>query len=257
MSFYTLLNSFYSERPRLLKHYISSPDLKGLKILHISDVHGNTSILKKVLKIIKHQNLNYHLLLITGDLLNKKKQLNEIIELLSDLSVRAILFSGFVPGNNEKYKKYRSYFPKIALELTKINIEILSNRIIKLPFNNAKITICGLDDIMEGKPDILSIMNKVTFDKSRSILLCHVPSICFSPLFNQFSLVLSGHTHGGQINPPFTGPLYLNVDVLPIKLSSGMHKLNSTYFHISRGIGTSTVHFRLNCPPEATLIEMI
>ncbi len=257
MSLYNIINTFYSEKPRVLKHSISSPELKGLKILHLSDIHGKTSVLKKILKIVIKKKLDYHLLLITGDLLNKSNQLNEIIELMHNFSQNARLFSCFVPGNNEKYKKYRKFYPKIMLELTKINVEILCNRIVKLPFNDKQITLCGIDDLMEGKPDILKIMQNVTFDKACSILLCHVPSICFSPLFNQFSLVLSGHTHGGQINPPFTGPLYLNVNVLPKNLCSGMHRLNSTYFHISRGIGTSTVHFRLNSPPEATLIEMV
>lgn len=256
MNIYRLIQKFYREKTRINKHHIPLEPLRGLRILHISDIHGNTEVLEQIHDLLEAQGLTYHMLLITGDLLNRIGQLEKVTESLLKISRKASVISAFVPGNNEKYRKKKTYYPAIVENLSQIDIQTLCNRAVRIPYNNQTVFLCGVDDLMEGCPDVLRMLKHHVAGKSHSILLCHVPTICFSPLFTHFALVLSGHTHGGQISLPLLGPCYLNSSALPLKFSAGMHRLNSTYFNISRGIGTSTIHFRLNNPPEATWIDL-
>ena len=67
-------------------------------------------------------------------------------------------------------------------------------------------------------------------------------------------LMLSGHTHGGQINLPFCGPLVL--PPMGRKYVHGIFHLNQMQLYVNRGIGTVGIPFRLNCPPEITLLTL-
>jgi predicted MPP superfamily phosphohydrolase len=66
--------------------------------------------------------------------------------------------------------------------------------------------------------------------------------------------MLSGHSHGGQIRLPFTGPLIL--PPLGKKYVEGHFKFGEMQLYVNRGIGTVGLPFRLNCPPEITLLTL-
>ena len=66
--------------------------------------------------------------------------------------------------------------------------------------------------------------------------------------------MLGGHSHGGQIKLPFFGPLIL--PPMAEKYSEGLYRLNHMQLYVNRGIGTVGLPFRLNCPPEITVITL-
>jgi len=70
-------------------------------------------------------------------------------------------------------------------------------------------------------------------------------------------LVLSGHTHGGQIKLPWLGCVWPN-DRIPRRLARGVHEVNGTKVHVSAGIGSSPpLPVRINCPPELSLLTLV
>lgn len=92
-------------------------------------------------------------------------------------------------------------------------------------------------------------------DSCYSILLAHSPDYVKYAEANHVDLVLSGHTHGGQIRLPFIGPLVVRI-ALGRKYAQGLHRFGSTNLYVTRGIGTALVPMRFLCPPEITLIKL-
>ncbi len=92
-------------------------------------------------------------------------------------------------------------------------------------------------------------------DSCYSILLSHSPDYVKFAEQNHVDLVLSGHTHGGQIRLPFLGPLAVRIS-LGRKYAEGLHRFGNTALYVTRGIGTALVPVRFLCPPEITLIKL-
>ena len=85
-----------------------------------------------------------------------------------------------------------------------------------------------------------------------SILISHTPEVYRQAADANFNVLLSGHTHGGQICLPGGIPITLN-SVLPRSMGSGAWKYHDMIGYTSVGAGTSIVPVRFNCPPEITL----
>jgi predicted MPP superfamily phosphohydrolase len=85
-----------------------------------------------------------------------------------------------------------------------------------------------------------------------SILLSHTPEIYRQAAHAGFDLLLSGHTHGGQICLPGSIPLTLEA-VLPRRFGAGAWHYHNMAGYTSTGVGTSIVTVRINCLPEITL----
>ena len=85
-----------------------------------------------------------------------------------------------------------------------------------------------------------------------AILLAHTPSRLFEAMQLTIPLVLSGHTHGGQIVPPVIGPIAAR----GFPVIAGTERREGTTIFVSRGIGTVYVPIRINCPPEVALLTL-
>jgi len=88
-----------------------------------------------------------------------------------------------------------------------------------------------------------------------SVLLSHTPEIYRQAAHADFNVMLSGHTHGGQICLPGSIPITLD-SVLPRYMGAGAWRYRHMQGYTSVGAGTSIVPVRLNCPPEITLHEL-
>jgi predicted MPP superfamily phosphohydrolase len=87
------------------------------------------------------------------------------------------------------------------------------------------------------------------------ILLAHSPDAIYEAMAAGVDLVLSGHTHGGQVRLPVIGPLYVNSDV-GRRYNQGLFHLDGTQLYVNRGIGTRWLRVRFLCPPEITVITL-
>jgi predicted MPP superfamily phosphohydrolase len=118
--------------------------------------------------------------------------------------------------------------------------------------------LCGADDAGVRHPDLNLAIPPFT-NGAPVILLCHEPDFAdhvrHHPRFPAIDLMLSGHTHGGQIRLPVVGPLIL--PPLGQKYVDGLFHFDHMQLYVNRGIGTVGLPFRLNCPAEITQITLV
>ena len=146
--------------------------------------------------------------------------------------------------------------PAVQAALTAQGITPLVNRFVRVERGVQRIWVSGLDDIAYGDPDLyLAVPEK---PEAPVIMMCHEPdyidTIVKHPRGSLIDLVLSGHSHGGQVQVPFFGPLAL--PPLGNKYFEGHYRVNQTQLYVNRGLGTVGYPVRFNCPPEITLFTL-
>jgi len=209
-------------------------------IVQLSDIHIGSVSGKFLQRIIEQTNdLNPDLVLITGDLVdNYNKTTQEAIGLLDGLTAPVF----FVNGNHEEYAGPA----RIAKSLNAANVTVLNNR--QIDYDG--IQIIGIDNNVKKK-DLEQVLQKININEANfSILMSHFPVELKTLSQTGLDLVLSGHTHSGQIFP------FNHIVRLFYKPSSGLHKYNNTYQYITSGTGTWGPRMRLGSRSEIVLLEI-
>jgi uncharacterized protein len=136
-------------------------------------------------------------------------------------------------------------------------LPVLENRHVPFERDGARLWIAGVKDIGLSNPDLrLAVPRGLQSAQEPVILLAHEPDYADHVVrHGGVDLMLSGHTHGGQIRLPFGGAIYL--PPLGRKYPEGhFHLENGLQLYVNRGIGTSGVPFRVWCRPELTVITL-
>jgi predicted MPP superfamily phosphohydrolase len=120
---------------------------------------------------------------------------------------------------------------------------------------SADLWVAGVDDLGNGKPDLRKTFAAVPAG-APLVLLAHNPDAWLDPLANRADLILSGHTHGGQLAAPLFGALYRQGTHLSRRDAAGWFCRGSTRLFVSRGLGES-FPLRLGAPLQAVLITLI
>ena len=116
----------------------------------------------------------------------------------------------------------------------------------------AHIHLAGIDDAHFYRVDNIEKVAQDIPDEAFSVLLTHTPEIYRQAAHAEFDVLLSGHTHGGQICLPRGVPITLSA-VLPRGLGAGPWRHHGMIGYTAVGAGSSVVPVRFNCPPEITL----
>jgi uncharacterized protein len=154
----------------------------------------------------------------------------------------------------------RTGFNDVALlryELENRGIQWLQNSSIHLNGNTGEamdLFLAGVDDIMEGQPDLASALRGVPED-ALLFLISHNPDVLQAAAARRANLVLAGHTHGGQIVLPILGPAHTQSDYLSRREVSGYFRRGRTHIYINRGLGEG-IPLRFGAPPQVTLITV-
>jgi len=227
-----------------------------IKIIHITDLHiKKIGYLEKKL-INKINQLMPDILFVTGDFIKNNNGIEPCSEFFKNIKPKYGVYG--VLGNND----YKQFFiisidtDNLKKSLSDVGVKLLFNEGYTLNINGVNIKIIGIEDSIYGKPDISKIINKDT-NGYTNILLSHSPSVI--KYLNGFipDLILTGHTHGGQVRLPFIEylwtPLPLNS---PRKYSRGLFEINKTKMYVNQGIGTNLFPMRFLCPPEISVIKL-
>jgi len=223
---------------------------KKFRFIHLSDIHLEELGIRelKIKKFIKENPPQF--ILFTGDFLNLSNNKNpnsikQIIEFFNLLSSYAPIF--YVSGSPavDLTETLNSIEPHLMA--TRINN---SNHIFYL--NDIYINLIGLTCTHKPHIDIINLSSLVREDMI-NILLYHSPDLIYEiKQAHKINLMLSGHTHGGQIRLPFVGALFTG-SLYGRKLQSGLYKIYDTLLSISRGIGLEGLgapRVRFLCQPE-------
>jgi predicted MPP superfamily phosphohydrolase/uncharacterized membrane protein YhaH (DUF805 family) len=226
--------------------------LDGLKIVQITDVHTGLFMRKdKLLNYVKKINsLEYDILILTGDFIDSNiAYLDECVLAFKEFRKPKYGIHACM-GNHDLYSGYE----KISSAFKKIGINVLRNANTKLEINSEKVCIAGIEDLSTGKSDVdLALKGSVGAYK---IVLCHQPYIFKEIADKGADLVLSGHTHGGQVNPLKIGKTYITFASLFSKYIAGFYKEGKSTMYVSKGIGVAGLPIRTMADPEITLLTL-
>ncbi len=137
--------------------------------------------------------------------------------------------------------------------LKSYDLPILENRSVALERAGSRLWISGVDDCMEGHPDLDAALKEVPSNEA-VVMLVHEPDFADTVQKYPVDLQLSGHSHGGQIWIPGIGAPWL--PSLAQKYPRGLHEVGPLTLYTNFGLGTIRMAVRLNCPPEVTLITL-
>ncbi len=246
-------------------HYTVSSDrvptaFDNYKIAVISDLHNaefghNNS---RLIALIEKEKPD--IVAITGDLVDSRKTDIETADrLLQRLAGIAPCY--YVPGNHEARidEQYRDLDKKL-LENGVIN---LGDKVLNLKKNNETIQLAGLNDpdftdyeasVQEGI--LKTSLDNMELGDKYCVLLSHRPETFQLYVSEGIDLVLSGHTHGGQVRLPFLGGLIAPHQGIFPKYDAGRYSESKTTMIVSRGIGNSVFPVRFNNRPELVIVEL-
>ena len=223
----------------------------GLRIVQISDIHHGLFLPEQWLaEAVQQTNrLRADIVVLTGDFVTySRANIEPAAEILSRLRARYGVLA--VLGNHD----FRVGADAVTSALRRKHIEVLRNQHVTLQFGGSSLYVAGVDDYGYGA-DVRRAVRGIPRD-SATVLLAHNPRIIHLASRHGVSLVLSGHTHGGQVNLPLLGTVYgRSPERLRYKI--GWDRLGPTQIYVSRGIGTIVLPWRLRCPAEITHLELL
>jgi uncharacterized protein len=214
-------------------------------ILHISDLHVDISegAMRQLVSIVG--DLQYDICVLTGDYRGKTfgpfdRSLDGIEQLRE--RIKGPIYG--VLGNHDSIR--------MTPRLEGIGIRLFFNECDTIVRGEQAIYLAGVDDPHFYRTDDIKKAASSIPKDAFSILLCHTPEKYDEAANASFDLMLSGHTHGGQLCLPGGVPIKLEA-ALPRAMGAGAWKHADLNGYTSVGVGTSLLPVRLNCPPEITL----
>ena len=238
-----------AERIQIRDNDIRLPGLPssfdGFTLLQISDLHVdiNEGAMQRLIELLP--GLAYDLCVLTGDY--RGKTYGPFGATIAGMARVCAHIDGPIYGVLGNHDSIRMVPP-----LEEMGIRMLLNEAETLERGDQRIHLVGIDDAHYYRLDnIEKAVSQLPGDEF-SILLSHTPEIYRQAAHADFDLLLSGHTHGGQICLPGAIPITLE-SVMPRRMGSGLWKYRHMVGYTSVGVGASVAPVRINCPPEITL----
>lgn len=250
----------------ITEYDISDKDLPksfdGFRIAQISDFHNTTLGNDNDILIEDIKKENPDIIVITGDYIDSYHTKRDISERLAKRLVQ-IAPVYYVTGNHES--RMPDELQKLQNCFEDIDVTILRDDECIIQRGTDKIRICGIDDPdftgAEREPEdygneALEKISLLKTDDTYTILLSHRPEIFDIYCKSGVNLVFSGHAHGGQFRLPVVGALFAPSQGLFPKYTEGVHRNGNTSMVVSRGLGQSSIPFRINNSPELVIADL-
>lgn len=243
----------------LTKYLIDLPADKssasGMKIILIADLHANSGELgvDNLNRMVEMVNENEpDLVLIAGDFMRTHAAEgimppDDITAYLSKIRSKYGIVA--VLGNHDWWHGG----DEVISALRKAGITVLENESVKI---GSRLNIAGASDYYSrnSQPDVNASLRGI--DKSLpTILMTHSPQL-FPEIPTEVVLTVAGHTHGGQVEVPLFGALFLPVPREFYRYKYGLFNEEGRRIIVTKGIGTSLANVRFNCSPEVVMITL-
>lgn len=230
------------------------PDLEGLQILQLSDIHLSAFLSEDELQRVVDAALEFHphMTVVTGDLISVRNDpLDACIRQLARLKADAGVFGCM--GNHERYARAERY---TEIAARKVGIDFLRGEARPLRFGQSTLNLAGVDyQSLAGKQHYLRGAERLVVPGAVNVLLSHNPDVFPVAVRQGYNFVIAGHTHGGQVT----------VEILDQSFSAarfftpyvcGLYRQGGAAEYVTRGIGTIGVPARIGAPPEITLLRL-
>ncbi len=224
----------------------------GLRVALLTDLHvgGATSLALIRRAAAMAMRARPDLIALTGDFTtDSARDFNDVFAALDGLSAPLGVWA--VPGNHDHVVGIEKWHSALSQQR---NIADLTNAYVLHERLGARLCIAGIDDIYRGAP-VLSLPPLA--ERDFTILLAHSPDQAERSRreTDGIDLILSGHTHGGQVKFPGLGAPMSSSD-FPELYSEGLRRRPWTQVYTSRGVGTVALPVRFMARPEVTLLEL-
>ena len=232
------------------------PALDGFTIGLVSDIHSSSFMTKKQMDGYcgALMSLGTDLIVVPGDFVNSQtEEVYPFAESFSALHAPCGVYG--VMGNHDFFAPDPE---RIAREVDDCGVKLLRNDSVIIGKNGARFALIGIDDVgrSERASSHMRSATRGLPDLLPRVLLCHRPYFLDEAAAMGIDLMLSGHTHGGQIVLGHIGPLVLTPAAIASPYIWGKYSRGRTQMYVSRGIGTVGLPMRVNCPPEITRITL-
>jgi len=250
---YTLLEPFWLQTVRL---DITHPDIpeafEGFSMVFLTDIHhGPFFSQKRVARLVERVNkLKPDAVLLGGDNVHREDT-RHIFSFYAEMSKLTAEYGVYgVMGNHDYWMSEQLSIQQMRQN----NIKLLRDEGIWIEKGADRIYLGGVDDLMEGHPDIQSTIQGVS-DSDFTLIVSHNPDVAESQSVNGVDWMLSGHTHGGQVTffglwAPVVSSSYGQ------KYRSGLVQKENTFVFVSNGVGTITPPVRFFARPQIVLITL-
>lgn len=219
-------------------------DLDGVTLALLTDLHRSETVSRRLLHRAVDLALSARpdLIVLGGDYVTwgDRRYLGSMAEIAARLTAPHGVYA--ILGNHDNDRD-------VAAALAPTGIAVLRDQRTRVSINGHGIDLVGIRFWTRRARDIASITDGA---HAARILLAHDPRRFREARELGFPLVVSGHTHGGQVVLPGVGAIAAR----KFPLASGLLTENGTTLFVSRGIGTVYVPVRWNCPPEVALLRI-
>ena len=224
---------------------------EAIRVLVISDLHAGPFIAPETLErtLIRLMTLKPDLILLLGDFVTVcVEEVEEVFSALGCLVAPLGVYG--VLGNHDHYPRQTH---RLCRVLERVGIDLLQNRAVKIDRNGGRFLLAGVDDLLGGDPRFDRALRSRE-DGVPTVLMSHNPDVFPTAVEQRVSLVLAGHTHGGQIRIPGLAVL---VRMSRYRLDEGRFQVGDSQLIVTRGLGVTGLPVRIACPPEALLLDFV
>ncbi len=248
----------------LTRHQVAIPALPpafhNFRIVHLSDLHGGHAVplayLREAVNLANAQKPD--LIAVTGDFIHKGfRHIDRVAELVGQLTAPHGVFA--VLGNHDfsvrnalGIRRHRRLHQVIEAALRRHRVQVLRNTAMRLEHQGSHLHLAGVDDLWSGGCDLETALGDLPGHAPR-ILLAHNPRTVQRLNGQRCDLLLSGHTHGGQIDWPGVGRLLLGRRGR--RFAAGMYRYRDSLLYVNRGIGYG-FRFRFGVRPEVAVLHL-
>jgi predicted MPP superfamily phosphohydrolase len=230
------------------------PDLDGFRIAQVSDLHVSPFLSPgEAGRAIDMANeMSPDLAVFTGDLISElgdplDEAIRELVRLRAGFGVLGCM------GNHEAYVGCRRYLEQCA---ARAGVRFLRGESSQIRRGEGLLNIAGVDyQRSSDRKYYLPGAERLTMPGVTNLLLSHNPDVFPTAVARGFQAVLSGHTHGGQVNVEI---LHQNINPARFRTPfvSGLYRLGGASCFVTNGIGTIGMPLRLGAPPEIALLRL-
>jgi predicted MPP superfamily phosphohydrolase len=225
------------------------PELDGLKIVHLSDIHHSPFTGREQIEraVEAANSLQPDIIALTGDYLSHEREYAApCAEMLGRLRARCGVYA--VLGNHDNWVDAGLITDLFRAE----GIKMLVNEGMRFEHRGASFWLAGVDDTMVGLEDLPLALAGSRRDEMK-LLLAHNPVILRRAARAGVDLVLSGHTHGGQITWRSERSASGRVRR---RILRGLARHGDTQIYVTRGLGTVVLPVRYGCLPEVSFLQL-
>lgn len=245
---------FWQDTPTIERISLGTPlgsADRPITLVQLSDLHmgGPRDVVRLRIALELVAQVQPDVVVLTGDYVREDaRTIDMAIPLLKDLSAPLGVYA--VLGNHDLWSDRQV----VTAGLAAAGITVLDNQGLELASGDRSLYLAGLDDAWSGTPDLAAALAD-NMDGGAVVLLVHEPDLGQAiATEDAVWLLLSGHSHGGQVRLPGRGAL-----VLPDyahKYQQGLYTNGAGWIYVNRGLGTTSIPIRLGCRPEVTVITL-